>query len=128
MKLILLLHIFILLLICSCGNRFSVDKVQESIPGVYIRFSQHEFGSEYDTLVITLQNKSTSEYKILRKWKYERLVDGKEIEPEYKQSITTGIYNAKQKLLQEKETGDTFSFDIKQKLLFAGPTKYKKIK
>ena len=127
MKIIFLLHIEALLLICSCDSLISKDEIKEFIPGTYIRFSQHEFGTEYDTLVITLQNKTASEYKILRKWKYERVLDGSAIEPEYKRLTTSGIYDAKHKLLQETETGNQFSFDVKGKLVFIGPTKYQKL-
>lgn len=126
MKLILIIHI-ISLLISGCGLMNAKDEVQEFIPGIYIRFSQHEFGIEYDTLVITLQNSAAHEYKILRKWKYERVLDGSVIEPEYKRVISSGIYNIQQKLLQETETGDMFSFDVKGRLLFNGPVQYQKL-
>lgn len=128
MKIILLLHIAALMLICSCGSLTTTDEVRDFIPGTYIRFAQHEYGTEYDTLIITLQNKAANEYKILRKWKYERVLDGASIEPEYKRLITSGIYNSNSKLLQETDTGDAFSFDVKKKLLNSGPTQYKKIK
>jgi hypothetical protein len=101
--------------------------VEEFIPGTYIRFSNHEFGAEYDTLVISSQNKTALEYKILRKWKYERVLDGEKIAPEYKRSFTSGIYNDKQGVLKENETGDTYSFDVKQKVLFNGTVKYQKL-
>ena len=127
MKMLSLSHIIIMLLACGCGLIKSKDEVQEFIPGTYIRFSQHEFGTEYDTLVITMQNKSANEYRILRKWKYERVLDGKRIEPEYKRLISSGIYNATHKLLQENESGDIFSFDVTQHLLFNGPIKYQKL-
>jgi hypothetical protein len=126
MKIILLVHI-VALVVYGCGLSKSRDEVEEFIPGTYIRFSQHEFGVEYDTLVISLQNKSALEYKIFRKWKYERLLDGVRIEPEYKRSFTSGIYNGEQGLLRENETGDTYTFDVKQKALFNGPVKYQKI-
>jgi len=124
MKIIFLLQIAILLASCSSLMK---DEVKDFIPGTYIRFSQHEFGSEYDTLVITLQNKTANEYRILRKWKYERVLDGSAIEPEYKHLTTSGIYTSKHKLLQETETGDMFSFDVKGEFLFNGPTKYQKL-
>lgn len=127
MKIIFLLHIAAILLICSCGSFSVKDEVKEFIQGTYIRFSQHEYGSEYDTLVITLQNKTAGEYKILRKWKYERILDGSAIEPEYKRLTTSGIYSSKHKLLQETESGDIFSFDVKGKVLFNGLTKYQKL-
>ncbi len=126
MKIIFLLHFAVLALFVSCSS-FLKDEVKESIPGTYIRFSQHEYGTEYDTLVITLQNNSANEYKILRKWKYERIMDGRTIQPEYKRSFTSGIYNTTHKLLQETETGDIYSFDVKQKILLNGPIKYQKL-
>lgn len=126
MKIVLLVHI-IALLVYGCGLTKSRDEVEEFIPGTYIRFSQHEFGDEYDTLVISLQNKSALEYKILRKWKYERMLDNQKIEPEYKRSFTSGIYNDKNRLLRENETGGIYSFDVKQKILFNGAVKYKKL-
>jgi hypothetical protein len=126
MKIVLLVHI-VALVIYGCGLPKNKHEVEEFIPGTYIRFSQHEFGIEYDTLVISLQNKFPLEYKILRKWKYERVLDNQKIEPEYKRSFTSGIYNVKNGLLQENETGDLYSFDLKQKILFNGPVKYQKL-
>lgn len=128
MKALLLIHLLALLLIAwSCQVKSGKKEVLDFIPGTYIRFSQHEFGTEYDTLVISLQNSSASEYKLLRKWKYERVLDGQPIEPEYKRVITAAIYSTENKFLRETETGDTYSFDTKEKLLFNGPIKYKKL-
>jgi len=126
MKLIMLLFILSVIVI-SCANSLA-DEVKNFIPGTYIRFSQHEYGTEYDTLVITIQSSIANEYHILRKWKYERVLDGNQVEPEYKRTETSGIYDAKNKVIQEIETGDIFSFDAKQNLLFTGPTQFKKIK
>jgi len=57
---------------------------------------------------------------------YEKVVDGHPVGPEYKRSFTSGSYNPTQKLLQENETGDIYSFDVKKKILFNGPVKYQK--
>jgi len=126
MKIVLLVHI-VALLVYGCGLTKNRDDVEEFMPGTYIRFSQHEFGVEYDTLVISLQNKSAQEYKILRKWKYERVLDNQKIEPEYKRSFTSGIYYVQQGVLRENETGETYSFDLEQKALFNGSVKYQKL-
>ena len=125
MKLIMLF--FFLVAIVSCTNSLP-DGVKNFIPGTYIRFSQHEYGTEYDTLVITFQNSLANEYRIVRKWKYERVLDGNRIEPEYRRTETSGIYSVKNKILQESETRDIFSFDVKRNLLFTGSTEYQKIK
>ena len=101
------------------------DAVQNFIPGTYVRFSGHEFGKEYDTLVIS---ELKDQYKITRKWKYERILDSAALEPEYKQKITTASYESEHKLLHENETGNILSFEPGEKVLFIGPTKYQKLK
>lgn len=123
----LLICLSFLTLIAAC-NELREDSVKEFIPGSYIRFSQHEYGKEYDTLVITIQSKAANDYKIQRKWKYERVLDGVAQEPEFKQEITTALYDNRQHLLNENETGNTISFDPNENVLFIGTTKYKKLK
>jgi hypothetical protein len=104
------------------------NAIKEFIPGTYIRSAQTEFGKEYDTLIITLQNRSANEYKIQRRWKYDRVLDGKPIEPEYKLTETSGLYDGEKKTLQETETLEFFTFDVEKKLLFNGANKFTKIK
>ncbi len=127
MKTLFFISISVLFLLASCSSSES-DAIKEFIPGTYIRFSQHEFGKEYDTLVISLQNESASHYQILRKWRYERVLDGKSIEPEYKQENSSAIYNPETKVLQETETLELFTFDPEKKLLFNRTNDYTKIK
>jgi hypothetical protein len=126
MKAVLLVHI-IFIFLYGCGLIKTRDAVREFIPGTYVRFSGHEFGTEYDTLVISLQNRGADEYRILRKWKYERRLDGAKLDPEYKRSITTAVYDGKNKLLRQFDVGDFYSFDVKQRILFNGPLKYQKL-
>ena len=125
MKALFFISISTLLLFGSCSSSES-HAIKEFIPGTYIRSSKHEFGTEQDTLIISLQNKTANEYKIVRRWKYKRILDGKALEPEQKNTTTTAIFNENNKLLHETETGDMYSFDIKQRALFAGATKYLK--
>lgn len=119
--------IFLALLSVAC-NGIMKDEVKEFIPGIYTRNAETEFGKAYDTLVISLQNKSANEYKILRKWRYDRVLDGKPIPPEYKVTETSGIYDADKKQLQETETFEFFTFDVENKLLYNGANKFTKIK
>lgn len=120
MKCFLLIHLLILIVYCGC-TEFKPDPVENFIPGTYIRFSQHEFGHEYDTLMITYQDV----YHIERKWKYERVLDGKVIEPEYKRTITTGVY--KNKALEEVETGLLYTIDLKNRMINTGSVQYQKL-
>lgn len=112
----------------GCNNGSSVDEMKASLPGTYIRASQHEYGKEFDTLVVSLQNEAANEFKLNRRWRYERVLDGKAIEPEYKNTTTAAVYDEATKQLKETETGDTYSFDPASKTLFAGSTKYEKLK
>lgn len=123
---LLLIPLFLIILL-GCRLFNAADHTEVFIPGTYIRFSSHEFGKEYDTLMITLQNESAHEFKILRKWKYERVLDGKIMEPDYQRVTTTGIYYSADKVMQDPESGNLYSFDAKEKLLFNGDIKYKKL-
>ena len=112
--------------IAGCNTK-GKDEIMEFIPGTYVRAGQNEFGKEFDTLVISLQNQSAKEYKIKNRWHYIRQVEGEANVPEYKVKETSGIYNAETKLLEEAETLDHYSFDVKEKALFDGTNKFKKI-
>lgn len=114
-------------IISSC-NTSGKDETMEFIPGTYVRAGQNEFGKEFDTLVISLQNPSAKEFKIRNHWHYIRQVEGEANVPEYKVKETSGIYNTETKLLEEAETLDHYSFDVKEKVVFDGTNKFKKIK
>lgn len=128
MKNLSLLLLALLSLFGSCGTGNESEEILNFIPGTYVRQSEGEFGKSYDTLAITLQNKSSSQFKIVRRWRYDRVLDGKPIEPEYKITETSGIYEASTKSLKESETLEFFTFDTKKKLLFDGPNQFTKIK
>ena len=128
MKALFFIQISVALLLTACSSLSESNAIQEFIPGTYIRSAQTEFGQAYDTLVISLQNEPAREYKILRKWRYDRVLDGKPIEPEYKLTESSGIYDTEKNLLQETETLALFTFDVEKKLLFNGANKFTKIK
>ena len=123
----LLLILSATVIIYGC-NTSSKDEIIEFIPGTYVRAGQNEFGKEFDTLVITIQNPAAKEFKIQNRWHYIRQVEGEANVPEYKVKETSGIYNAETRLLEEAETLDHYSFDVKEKALFNGTNKFKKIK
>jgi hypothetical protein len=118
----------VFLFLYGCRSFLKEESIQSFIPGTFIRFSQHEFGTEYDTLVISVQNESAKQYRIQRRWKYERILDGNKIEPEYRKELSSGVYDEKDKMLRILETAEAFSFDPKKKVLYAGTTEDKKIK
>lgn len=126
MKKVTFFVLFLMLIAGSCSN--AKDEIAEFIPGTYVREGTNEFGKEYDTVVISIQNKEAKQFKIVNKWLFARQVDGEVKEPEYKVKESSGIYNADSKLLEESETLEHYSFDIKGKVLFDGTNKYQKIK
>ena len=121
MKILIALHVIILVTIGACMEIDS-DTTRTFIPGTYIRFSVHEFGSEYDTLTI---KEVHGQYAIERKWKYERVLDGKRIEPENKKTSMTGIFS--DGMLTEQQTGVHYSFDPDKKCLYGGDKRYDKL-
>ena len=128
MKTLSLLTLALSLLIAGCGTNSASDEILNFIPGTYTRQSDGEFGKSYDTLIISLQNKDASQFKIVRHWRYDRVLDGKPIEPEYKITETSGIYDGTSKTLKESETLELFTFDVKKNSLFDGPNQFTKIK
>jgi len=117
MKLVVL---FFGLLIACNGPGISID-----FSGTYVRFTEHEFGREYDTIIISEFN---GQYKVTRKWEYQRVLDGVVQEPEFKVEVTTAYYEKKFRVLHENETGNRISVDKVEGVLFIGPIKYKKLK
>ena len=115
------------LIIAGC-NTSGKDEIMEFIPGTYVRAGQNEFEKEFDTLIISVQNLSAKEFKIQNRWQYIRQVEDNANVPEYKVKETSGIYSTETKLLEEAETLDHYSFDIKEKLVFDGSNQFKKIK
>ena len=128
MKTLISLQLPLLLFILSCGTNSESEEIMSFIPGTYVRQSEGEFGKSYDTLVISLQNKAANQFKIVRRWRYDRVLDGKPIEPEYKVTETSGVFDASSNTLQQNETLESFTFDTKKKLLFDGPNQFIKIK
>ena len=98
-----------------------------TLSGTYVRYSEHEFGKEWDTLVVAKQTASERSYAITRRWKYERVLDGRTLTPEYKLQKTTGQFLAKESMLVEEESGLRYQFNAKKNELLAGATIYKKI-
>ena len=107
-----------LLIACNGSDKSNL------FPGTYVRSSEHEFGKEYDTIIISALH---DEFKVTRRWRYERVLDGVVQEPVYKVKVTTAYYDAKFRLLHENETGNRFSIDKGEGILFVGATKFKKI-
>ncbi|HUC82369.1 MAG TPA: hypothetical protein VMR70_15795 [Flavisolibacter sp.] len=120
--------IFSLYLLSACNSATTEDEIAEYFPGTYTRSAQNEFGKEYDTLILTMQNEAAKQYRITRNWRYERVRDGQFLEPEYKITSTSAVYDESTKTLKDQRSGITYSIDQTNHALFAGSTKYEKLK
>jgi len=121
------LRLACLIALGACSHKATGDTIKKFIPGTYVRASQNEFGKRYDTLVFSLQNESANQYQILRKWRYDRVLDGKPLKPEYKRDKTSGFYSSQKKVLEETETLELFTFDPEKGLLFNGTNSFTKL-
>ena len=92
---------------------------------MYLRFAEHEFGSEWDTLTIQHATGDRGDFRVTRRWKYERVLDGQAISPEYK--VAASVVQAGSNGLLQDETGLSYSYDEKKKILVVGTTDYQKI-
>lgn len=90
--------------------------------GTYTRYAKHEFGTEYDTIQISLQTKNS--YLIERRWQYVRILDAVQLQPEYKIIRTTAYED--DGTLKEEETGAIYVMDPKERVIYNRTVKYKK--
>lgn len=122
MKVVFLFHVLAIAALYSC--REPKVTITDLLPGSYGRFARHEFGHEYDTIVIS-KGERPGTFLITRRWKYERVKEGSSAEPEYHKATTTAIYSKAAGGLQDMENGDVYLFI--SDALFTGTTKYKKL-
>jgi hypothetical protein len=126
MKRILFVHLVIALL-SGCSN-VNHDHTLSFIPGTYVRSGSTEFGRIEDTIEIKIQNKQVYSFLIEQRWRYDRVLDGVALEPEYKVIEHLGIYNPETKLLQNQRNLLFYSFDIEKQVLYFGTLDFQKIK
>ena len=125
MKAFIIANLFIMLIL-GCDFIIKREEIKEFIPGTYTRISDHEYGNEHDTIIISVQNEFRDQYRIERRWKYARVLDGQKIKPEYKLFKMTGFYNSRKELLRIEQTGEILSFNPKKKQMVAGTVTYLK--
>ena len=111
----------------GCNLSSKSNDAKETIPGIYIRQSEGEFSKAIDTLIISANNEEAGTYLIIRKTRFNRIVDGKLQPPEYKAEKMIADYNEKSQQLQDMKTGRLFSFNVKTNELLFGTETYQKI-
>src|SRR5215210_9426979 len=113
-----------LLILSAGGCKSSMYEAVQGLPGTYVRAGQHEFGKEYDTLTVSLVNEAAGQYCITRNWQYERVLDGKTLNPEYKSTTATAFYDENTRALKDERAGRLYVLDTDGQTLVAGSNKY----
>ena len=126
MKQLFIIPVFVAM-ISSCSNPVA-DKVENFIPGTYVKEINDEFSKGMDTLKIAVLDKSAGSYSIKRGMRYQQTIDGKTLSPQYKEENWTAIYNEDTHQLMEQKNGKIFSFMPEHGTLSMGSSEYKKIK
>jgi hypothetical protein len=127
MKTLVSILFFIAFTASSCSNTGS-DNLKNYAPGVYTREINHEHATGMDTLTISLLDKETGAFSIVKSSGFNTKIDGKELPREYKTEkfITTLQDEAKQ--LYDKNKDETFTLLPEKNSILMGTTEYKKIK
>lgn len=124
-KVISIFSPFLLLLAC---NSVKKDHVRSFIPGTYVRFSDHEMRTEYDTIKIEVISKTGNNYRLIRSSYFQRKLGGQIFPWEYTTEELTAVYDKNFKVLNESKKGKVISFVPEKNRMMVGATEYKKIK
>jgi hypothetical protein len=119
--------LLLIIIMCACQTS-TKGNAMNRFAGTYLRTSNHEFGKEWDTLELKLSDEPQMRFTITRRWKFERVLDGNVLEPEYRISKTSGTFNAVEKCLEEEQTGECYFLDNGGTKLRVGTTEFIKIK
>ena len=116
-----------ILLLFAC-NSAKLDEIRTFIPGIYVRFSNHEMRTQYDTIKIEVLSERGNNYRLLKSSYFQKKLDGKIFPWEYKAEELTAVYDEKFKVLRESDNQKITSFIPEKQAMLVGATEYKKIK
>lgn len=109
----------------SCDGILKKD-VREFIEGSYVRGFKNEFAAGVDSVV--LQGQGENNYLILKYSRFTRVADGKVFPEETKEEKMMGVYDEKNKVINELKKGKVLSFNVEEGQLFIGASEYQKVK
>ena len=107
---------FLVLLIFITGCQLIIEPkdFSRSVPGIYTR-------------VIEVKNKEDQYFTVERRWEYQRVLDGKNLIPDYKIIKNTGKYFPEHNELMVNETGECYYINFQQKTILTGSIQYQKL-
>lgn len=116
-----------ILLLFAC-NSAKVDEIRSFISGTYVRFSNHEMRTQYDTIKIEVLSERGNSYRLVKSSYFQKKLDGQTFPWEYKSEEVTAVYDEKFKVLRESDNQKITSFIPEKQAMLVGATEYKKIK
>lgn len=115
--------ICMLFFIAACNN----SKTESSLSGIYVGFTENEYGKTDDTLILTKANSGEGMYQISKHAGLIKIIDGKQMPKEVNIETWTLEYNAGKQTLFELKEGRTLIWNSGTQSLLLGSTQYKKI-
>ena len=128
MKHLKLLSFVLMVILFSCNNENSTDKILSFIPGVYVRTFEGEFSIGHDTLTIIQPDLKSNYYTIRHNSSYQKIRE-KKLQPlEFRSEKWIAMFNEKDNVLVEQKKGKVISFLPEENSLLLGNSKFHKIK
>jgi hypothetical protein len=103
------------------------NTITDFMPGTYVKYNIGEFGPVYDTVRIQKIETVGNNYKIERKLRFQRTIDGKIFPWENKMENSTATYNPETKQLYDNRFDKIMHFAPDKQQLFIGSTVYHKL-
>jgi hypothetical protein len=115
----------VLTVFSGCGSGMDTS----IIPGTYIQYTELNHDEDSHTRIFdTLEIQNTGKvYRIARRYRTFKMVDGKAMEPEYRTRRWTGHYREKSETLLINESGRVISFYPESNAIMLGGVPYKKM-
>ena len=116
-----------ILLLFAC-NSAKNEQVRSFIPGTYVRFSNHEMRTQYDTIKIEVLSQRGNSYRLVKSSYFQKKLDGQTFPWQYTADELTAIYDENSQVLNESKSEKVISFVPEKHMMLVGATEYKKIK
>lgn len=113
----------IVLLLATCSTRQNPS----GIGGTYTAFFEHEYGRNFDTLVLDKVNDGEDVYQASRRTGLIKKLKGKEFPKELSTETWILIYDSEQKIFREQKEGKIILWDQDKGTIQLGHRTYKKL-
>lgn len=103
------------------------SSMEAFIPGTYVREINHEFARGMDTIIISVLDKQSGSFTIIKKTGYERYLDRESRGVEHKTEKLIVLYDQDKRQLRDNQKMVVFTPVPGKKLILYGSLEYKKL-